>query len=457
MEAIGEIGSRVNLRTTGLLDSAGRGRGFGCDNVVRDLVGTSRARSAVMRSGTILVAIAAMLATLLVGSTTASAMPQFARKYKLPCSGCHDALAFPRLNDVGYKFRRAGFRMPENIGKDELSDFAMADYFSARAQVDNTTGVDRINNATTSSNTFEGELNFYALTGSFQKYFASETELTFAPGGGPDIENAYGRVVYGGEDLWLTGRAGVFHAFEGLGASDRSLGSSRPLIFDLTPNQNQDTLMRMVELNRVGVDVGVQVQNTSLSVEIVNRAHPEIADGSISPNATTADSGGGKDLIVVANQILGTRSSVSAYWAHGQVALPIDADMFVSGARTDTWTDKYDKVAAFAAGDLGPVLFLGGAQLGFDHALDSATGATTRFRSIGAFAEANLAFRPWAIGYVRADYFDPSTSVANNHVFAGTVGTVFYENWVSITPELQVRRMTDETTAAFIVHAGVIY
>ena len=63
--------------------------------------------------------------------------------------------------------------MPENIGKDELSDFAMADYFSARAQVSSTTGVDRINNTTTSSNTFEGEMNFYALTGSFQKYFAS--------------------------------------------------------------------------------------------------------------------------------------------------------------------------------------------------------------------------------------------------------------------------------------------
>ena len=82
---------------------------------------------------------------------------------------------------------------------------------------------------------------------------------------------------------------------------------------------------------------------------------------------------------------------------------------------------------------------------------------TTGFKSIGGFAEANVEIRPYAIGYVRADYFDPSTSVESNHVFAGTIGTLFYENGVSITPELQVRRMTDETTAAFVIHASVIY
>ena len=384
-------------------------------------------------------------------------MPQFARKYKMACSGCHDALAFPRLNDVGYKFRRAGFRMPENIGKEELADFTLGDYFSARAQVDNTTAVDHVNGATTTSNTFTGEMNLYALTGSFQKYFASETELTLSPGGSPDIENAYGRVVYGGEHLWVTGRAGVFHAFEGLGASDRSLGPSRPLIFDLTPNHNQDTLMRMVELNRIGVDVGVQWEDTSLSVEIVNRAHPEIADGSIGPTATGADGGGGKDLIVAANQILGTRSGVSAYWAHGTAALPFDPESFAAGTGTETWNNRYDKVAAFASGGTASLLFLGGAQLGFDHALDMTSGAKTRFTSIGGFVEANLGVTPYLVGYVRADYFDPSTSVDSNHVVAGTVGALIFQDWVSITPELQVRRMTDETTAAFIVHANVIY
>lgn len=400
---------------------------------------------------------ASTLALTFAATRAADAMPQFARKYKLACTGCHDALAYPRLNDVGYKFRRAGFRMPENIGKEELTEFTTSDYFSARVQADSTTDVDRVSGSTDSSNTFTGELSFFALTGSFQKYFASETELAIAPGEAPEIENAYARVVYGDEHLWFTARAGVFHAFEGLGASDRALGPSRPLIFDLTPNQNQDTLMRMVELNRIGVDVGVQWENTSLSIEVVNRARPEVSDGAITPMAISADNGGGKDLIVVANHILGTRSGISAYWAHGQVALPTDPTGMASGTSEDTWNNQYDKIAAFASGGWNRLLFLGGAQLGFDHAIDMGTGEKTQFRSIGGFVEANVGITPYAVGYLRADFFDPSTSVADNHVFAGTIGAMLFQDWVSITPELQVRRLTDETTAAFVVHANVIY
>lgn len=413
-----------------------------------------------MRLSTSLLMIASTLALTFAAARPANAMPQFARKYKMPCTGCHDAGAFPRLNDVGYLFRRAGFRMPENIGKDELSDFEVSDYFSARVQADSTTGLSaQSGSSMQSTNTFSGELNFYALTGSFQKYFATETELAISPGDGTEVENAYARVVYGNENLWFEARGGIFHAFEGLGASDRSIGPSRPLIFDLTPNHNQDTLMRMVELNRIGAEVGVQWQNTSLSVEVLNRAHAEVADGAISPMATSTDTGGGKDIIVVANQILGTRSGLSAYWAHGEVPLPVDEAGFIAGSNTSTWNNKYDKFGAFASGGWSRLLFLGGVQLGYDHALDMSTGTAvqSRFTSLGGFVEANLGITPWATGYLRADYFDPSTSVSNNHVIAGTAGALIWHDYVSIAPEMQVRRLSGETDTSIIVHANVIY
>lgn len=413
-----------------------------------------------MRFRTTLLITASTLAIAFAAARTASAMPQFARKYKLPCAGCHDAGAFPRLNDVGYKFRRAGFRMPEDIGKDELSDFELSNYFSARVQADSTTDLSsQSGSSMQSSNTFSGELNFYALTGSFQRYFATETELAVSPGEGTEVENAYARAVYGDENLWFEARAGIFHAFEGLGASDRSLGPSRPLIFDLTPNQNQDTLMRMVELNRIGAELGVQWRNTSLSLAVVNRARTELADGGLSPAATSTDAGGGKDVIVVANHILGTRSGLSAYWAHGEVALPVDPDGFAAGTTTDTWNNKYDKFGAFASGGWNRLLFLGGVQLGYDQALDMSSGmaSRSRFTSFGGFVEANLGVTPWATGYLRADYFDPSTSVSDNHVTAGTAGAVIWHDYVSITPELQVRRLSNETDTSVIVHANVIY
>jgi hypothetical protein len=40
----------------------------------------------------------------------------------------------PRLNETGYKFRAARFRLPEMIGKSEEAKFELGDYFSARLQ-----------------------------------------------------------------------------------------------------------------------------------------------------------------------------------------------------------------------------------------------------------------------------------------------------------------------------------
>ncbi len=69
---------------------------------------------------------------LILAGTTANAMPNFARKYGAPCSMCHTTI--PRLNETGYKFRAAGFRLPEEIGKPEAK-FDLADFVAARIQL----------------------------------------------------------------------------------------------------------------------------------------------------------------------------------------------------------------------------------------------------------------------------------------------------------------------------------
>jgi hypothetical protein len=247
----------------------------------------------------------------------------------------------------------------------------------------------------------------------------------------------------------------VFHAFEGIGGSDLSLGPSSPLLFTFVPTQNQSTLLSLAP-NRVGVDVGVQWQDTSLSVEVVNRAVLVVSDGAVSADATQVDMGGGKDLIVVANQLLGLRSSLSAYWAHGEVGLPTDPMSYAAGTSQSTWNDKYDKLAAFAAAGWKRLLFLGGVEVGFDQALEPGP-SRTRFTSVGAFVEAEMTVTPYAVAYARADYVDPSTSATNNDVAAGTLGVLLYQNWVSLTPELQVMQMTNETVSTFVLHANVIY
>jgi len=50
-----------------------------------------------------------LLATLLLGSNSAHAIPSFARKYGLPCSACHEA--WPKLNSFGQQFKDTGYQL----------------------------------------------------------------------------------------------------------------------------------------------------------------------------------------------------------------------------------------------------------------------------------------------------------------------------------------------------------
>ena len=119
----------------------------------------------------------------------ANAMPNFARKYGVPCTTCHTTI--PRLNETGYKFRAAGFRLLEEIGKADDKKFELGDYFAARLQARYDTQVTNqpngaavanvINNVagprtTTNALSFQ-EFTLYPLTGSWGKYFGSLAEL----------------------------------------------------------------------------------------------------------------------------------------------------------------------------------------------------------------------------------------------------------------------------------------
>src|SRR5437867_13088330 len=68
-----------------------------------------------------------------VGKREASAIPMFARRYGVGCMTCHTSP--PRLNETGYKFRAAGFRMPEEIGKSTGDrPFKITDHVGFRLQ-----------------------------------------------------------------------------------------------------------------------------------------------------------------------------------------------------------------------------------------------------------------------------------------------------------------------------------
>ena len=70
------------------------------------------------------------LAILMVMPGDAHAIPAWARKYNMNCSGCHSP-AVPRLNGKGYAFKWAGYRMPEEIGENQEVK-QVSEYLAAR-------------------------------------------------------------------------------------------------------------------------------------------------------------------------------------------------------------------------------------------------------------------------------------------------------------------------------------
>src|SRR5262249_53305898 len=137
------------------------------------------------------------------GASPADAMPMFARKYDVACAYCHTTI--PRLNETGFKFRAAGFRLPETLGKPEAQKkFELGDNFSARIQTRfDTQATNQPNGApiancpgnicgartTTSAFSFM-EATLYPLTGSWGDHFGSLSELSLSPEDFFDVENA---------------------------------------------------------------------------------------------------------------------------------------------------------------------------------------------------------------------------------------------------------------------------
>ncbi len=66
-------------------------------------------------------------------ASNARALPSWARKYNMNCSGCHYPTV-PRLNATGLSFKWAGYRMPSEIGKNaEVKK--IEEYLAARVVV----------------------------------------------------------------------------------------------------------------------------------------------------------------------------------------------------------------------------------------------------------------------------------------------------------------------------------
>ncbi len=357
----------------------------------------------------------AVAGSLLALSTSAAAMPLFARKLGVPCSTCHTTI--PRLNEEGFRFREAGFRQTTELGKPEKEPLNIANYFSGRIQSRYDASRSKTGSVKTNRSQIRfHELTLYPITGSFEKYYSSLVELSFAPEKPAEVENAYVRFDKGREELFFQGRFGIFHPFEGYGASDRPIAISRPYFQTSSANFNQSTFFTPWGFDQAGVEAGVSAGRTSFRATVFNGlliakeegnllAFP--AQGGPLSKPASASNANAPDFQLFANRILDTDGGgISAYYYHGKLDLPI------GGSLDNTFQNTFDRVALYGSyASIPKVHLLAAFQTGRDDVL---TGG--RFTSRGAFGEVDTPLNQYATAGLRYDWFDPATVKSNNEV-----------------------------------------
>ena len=269
----------------------------------------------------------------------AKAIPMFARRYGVPCSTCHTSA--PRLNETGYQFRAAGFRMPTEIGKPAGGDhpFKVTDHIGFRLQprYDVTrTSVGSQSHTAQRARFFAGE--GYLWYAPISKYFSSNVKVTIWPDEDNETEltervEGTLRFTYGNADKFIDIRGGVPHPHEGFGGSEAYVVSdTRPFIHELrSANFNQDTFFTPDGFHQAGGSVGYYHKRSTIRLQVTDGIRVRDHDGKLQPfgrrdpvtDALPQSNKGGPDFNFFFNQILHHQAgNFSVQYYNGRSYLP---------------------------------------------------------------------------------------------------------------------------------------
>lgn len=174
--------------------------------------------------------VAVTLAVLVFGSglplASAHAIPPWARKYNMACSGCHFPVV-PRLNSTGLVFKWAGYRMPNEIG-DNVEVKKIEEYFGAQGVARYAYARTQRSDADVNGTSVPGASIFAA--GALGKYFGAFLQFERTPDAAVDLIAQMSAVI-GSEQRFGGLRIGTGHALTGgmVAGFDRPTGILAPL------------------------------------------------------------------------------------------------------------------------------------------------------------------------------------------------------------------------------------
>jgi len=263
---------------------------------------------------TILTLAAAATLVGLVLPSTALAIPAWARKYGASCTLCHYP-NIPRLSSAGERFRRAGYRMPDEIGKDQEIT-KVGNFLAARGRVRYDAKFpdhgDNTNSFQLSDATF-----FYA--GAFSQHFSAFVENEIGQDGDIDLlASAHG--ILGEAGNYATVRVGQMHTLTrvGFGGLDRPTGITATKLFGkLTTSK----VPFQLGTDQKGLEIAYVYQDSRLLAQVLNGV--DNSSGLQKGNDGDQD----KDYLVAFEQIIddiASGVSVFAYrgFFHDRTAAP---------------------------------------------------------------------------------------------------------------------------------------
>ena len=282
------------------------------------------------------------LATALAPSA-AHAIPAWARKYNMNCTGCHSPVV-PRLNATGLTFKWAGYRMPDEIG-DQMEVKKIEEYLAVR-------GIVRYSYAKTQGQ--ETDLNSVEVPGAsifaagpVGTNYGAFLEFERSPDASVDLI-AQISGVWGKENAFGGVRAGQGHLIVGgaVAGFDRPTGILNPLALE------RPTTESGIPFTFAGDLVGGEAfyvlgSRNRTSVQIVNGQVPGAGEGMSGPASTKMD-------WVVTNQLIwdAAGAGITAVGYFGRIN-------GLDSARMNQ-VSRYSRLAASANKFIGPFEVVGG-------------------------------------------------------------------------------------------------
>lgn len=343
----------------------------------------------VVKSATACGIIAVMFLMGLSQMNSAHALTAWARKYDVPCSTCH-SMAFPKLNNMGFMFRRLGYRMPGEVTGDTEAkkvDFtnylAFANRFEYRGKSPAFKGDSDLGAFNSSGGFRYHDVKLFGA-GPVDDHWSLFVEANLGDDGGFGVaENAFMTYRTGKNvEHFATVKIGQFHTLDGIGPFDRPLVVGRPL--PLTMLVNGFSLANNISDQR-GVQLGLTSKNNHVLGSIMNgvtmtgEGTPEDLGGQ-----QVQDTNSAKDFLLQAYHIFDAEgSSVGGFIYQGTTRFqPTPAD--------PVFEDKFHQVGIGGSYFFNPRVTVLGALTAGKH--DKPAGGSFNDRS--HYVEADFAAAP---------------------------------------------------------------